>query len=171
MLQQQDNLVIWLLIMLALFLVFRYIYYRFFALIPKENVNLNDEIVQLLARHGYTTIQRKIRVPISITIADSDHFEARYYIDAIARKDGFTYAVKVGRSKKPMEYTNSSIRDHLFPIYLLAPWDGILYIDKDLDKVTLFMFTFDPYQLPRKKRLLPYVLVFILGILITLLLM
>ncbi len=170
MLQQQDNLVIWLLIFIGVILIARYLYKRYFDGLPNELIDPNDEIVQLLAKHGYTTLQRKIRVPISITIEEQDHFEARYYIDAIARKDGFTYAVKVGRMKRPMEYTNTSIRDHLFPIYLLASWDGILYIDKDLDKVTTFLFTYDVYQLPQKKVLFPLVIMFIFGVLVTLLL-
>lgn len=168
MLQQQDSLVIVLLTFIALILLGRYLYTRYIYGVPNEPVDPKDEIVQLLAKYGYTTLQRKIRVPISITIEEQDHFEARYYIDAIARKDGLTYAVKVGRTKRPMEYTNTSIRDHLFPIYLLAAWDGILYIDKNLNTVKTFLFTYDNYQLPKKKVVLPYVLMFILGVLITL---
>ncbi len=171
MLQEQDNLVIWLLIILGTIWILRSIYNRFIGTLPKEIINTNDELVQLLAKYGYSTIQRKIRVPIRISKADDEELEARYYIDAIARKDGFTYAVRVGNAKKPMENTNSSIRDNLFPIYLLAPWDGILYIDKELQKVTLFTFNYDSYLLPRKKQFSTYIFFFILGVLITFLIM
>lgn len=170
MLHQKDNLVIWVLIILAFLWLIRSIYMRFIVSIPKTVINPNDEITQILDKHGYTTLQRKIKVPIHITKAENEVFEARYFIDAIARKDGFTYAVRVGRTKKPMENTNTSIRDHLFPLFLLANWDGVLYIDKEFQTVTLYMFHFDAYLLPEKRGFLPFVIVFILGVLITLLL-
>lgn len=166
--QQHDNLVVWLLIILAMIIVLKKIYDRYFFAIPKEILDPNDDLIELLHRHGYTTINRKIRVPIRITKDDHEFFESRYYIDAIARRDGFTYAVKVSRTKKPMEYTNSSIRDHLFPIYLLAYWDGVLYVDKEIDKVTLFTFTYDRYHLPKRKPFISHIVMFLIGVIFTL---
>lgn len=168
MLQQHDTLVVWLLIILAIILIGKKIYHRYFFAIPKEVLDPNDDLISLLNRHGYTTVNRKIRVPIRITKDDHEHLDTRYFIDAIARKDGFTYAVKVSRTKKPMEYTNTSIRDHLFPIYLLAPWDGVLYVDKDVDKVVLFTFTYDHYDLPKKKPFISHIVMFLFGIVFTL---
>lgn len=171
MLQKQDNLVIFVLIIIALIWLIRLLYIRFVGTIPKEIVDPNDEVVQLLSTHGYSTIQRKIKVPISISVTNDEVLEARYYIDAIARKDGFTYAVRVGNPKRPMEITNTSIRDKLFPIYLLASWDGVLYIDKEQRKVTLYTFHYDSYLLPRKKQFLAYFCFFLFGIFIAFLIL
>lgn len=168
MLQQHDTLVVWLLIILGIVLICKKIYDRYFFAIPKESLDPNDDLITLLNRHGYTTINRKVRVPIRITKDEHEHMESRYYIDAIARKDGFTYAVKVSRTKKPMEYTNSSIRDHLFPIYLLAAWDGVIYVDKEIEKVLLFTFTYDRYNLPKKKPFISHIIMFLCGIIFTL---
>lgn len=171
MLRQQDNLVIWILVLLIIIGVLRWLYFRFFVAVPKAKMNPNDDIVCILEKYGYIPIQRKIRVPIKITIADKEILESRYYIDAIARKDGFTYAVCVSKTRKPMEHTNTSIRDTLFPIYLLAFWDGVLFVDKEVEKVTLYTFQYDSFMLPKKKYYLNYFVFFILGIMITLLLL
>lgn len=167
MLQKQDNLIMWIIIGLFLFMGIRYLYNRYFSFIPKETLEYDDEIVQLLKKHGYVTLQRKIRVPIVIFVGEKEKLESRYFIDAIAKKDGLLYAVKVNRTKKPMMHTNTAIRDHLFPLYLLAPWDGVLHIDREQESITPYTFTYNSYRLPSSKRIIPFAIVFVLGILFT----
>jgi hypothetical protein len=167
--QQQDNLVLLLLSIAFLIMLGRYLYRRYLYAIPQEEIDPNDEVVQLLESEGYIPIQRKVRIPITIHKEENEEFETRYYIDAIARKDGLTYAVKVAKPRKPLEMTGPSIRDQLIPIYLLGSWDGILYLDMEQSSVICFTFYTDTSLLPKRRNYWPYLLFFLFGVIITLL--
>jgi hypothetical protein len=91
--------------------------------------DLDSEIVMLLEQAGYTVIEGKQRIPIRIQ-ADSDLLETRLFIDGLVEREDELFVVRLARERKPMDWTGSSIRDHLLSIQLLyRSAAGVIYID------------------------------------------
>ncbi|CAM3785655.1 hypothetical protein COLU111180_08300 [Cohnella lubricantis] len=86
-----------------------------------------DETVELLERHGYDAVSGKHRIPLGVRIDDGTMQSTRLYFDYIAVKDNQYYLVRTERSRMPIEWTASGLRDRLLVYALLFPeCEGIL---------------------------------------------
>jgi hypothetical protein len=91
--------------------------------------DLDSEVVVLLEQAGFTLIEGKQKIPIRIH-ADSDTLESRVFIDGLVEREDELFVVRLARERRPMEWTGSSIRDHLLVIQLLyRSAAGVIYID------------------------------------------
>ncbi|WP_454191897.1 hypothetical protein [Paenibacillus sp. Marseille-Q7038] len=101
---------------------------------------LNEEIqehpaLRILEREGYEVIGGKLKVPLSFQV-DQNTLYSRLFIDYVAEKDDEVYIVKISRSRMPVEWTGSGIRDRMLLYLLLYPTcDGLLYVDTVEDTV------------------------------------
>lgn len=110
---------------------------------------INEEIpdhpaVYMLERAGYEVLGGKIKVPLYFEV-DGEDFYSRLFIDMIVRNEENTlYLVKIARSRLPMDWTGSSIRDRLLPYFLLYPGcGGVVYVDVENDEVACIHFDWD----------------------------
>jgi hypothetical protein len=146
-----DGLVIFLIILVFGFWLYRYIRNRMIdkvhqggLLIPEDDSVSEDEATRLLESEGYVIISGKQRIPIHIAVNDDEPLLSRLFIDYFVERDGLYYAVKTARERKPMDITGSSIRDHLLVFQLLYPQTaGVLYVDLKLHKVLRVLFQID----------------------------
>lgn len=99
------------------------------------------EAVDLLAEHGYQVVHGKVKVPITVH-KDSEKLTSSLYVDFFAKKDDRMYAVKLARTRKPMDASaGSSIREHLLAYALLYEnTSGVLYVDLDKKRVHKIRF-------------------------------
>lgn len=101
---------------------------------------LNEEIQEhpallILEREGYEVIGGKLKVPLSFQVNQNTLY-SRLFIDYVAEKEDEVYIVKTSRSRMPVEWTGSGIRDRMLLYLLLYPTcDGLLYVDTDEDTV------------------------------------
>ncbi|PDO10879.1 MAG: hypothetical protein BLM47_05090 [Candidatus Reconcilbacillus cellulovorans] len=109
-----------------------------------EEPAVSDETaLGLLREHGYEIVAGKRKVPIHID-AGGQSLSSRLFIDAVARKDDETFVVRIARPRKPMEWTGSSVRDHLLVYALLYDdADGVLYVDPESRTVRTVRFELD----------------------------
>lgn len=94
-------------------------------------VDPDDEAVKLLKRAGYDVPSCKhiIRIPIEV---DDELLEygTRLNIDYIAEQDHCTYVVKLEKERKSVDYSPSSLRDHLLMYSLILPsCSGVLIVN------------------------------------------
>jgi hypothetical protein len=74
-------------------------------------------------------------------VNDEEELESRFFVDHFVQSEQDWFVVKVARSRKPLEMSGSSIRDHLLPYQLLYPdAAGVLYLDVDLQKIVKVQF-------------------------------
>jgi hypothetical protein len=166
MLQQHDTLLVLIILFLILMGIVRYLLKTNMSQHIENHVD-SDEIMQLLTQAGYTAIRSKIRIPIRIHCQDQS-FDTRLFIDGVVKKDGCIYALRIHRPRKPLQYSGSSIRDLLLPIFLIGKWDGVVYLDTESGSVTCFTFDINRSALPVKISWFPFLLAFIAGMIITL---
>ncbi len=107
------------------------------APIPKEA--LDDEpavsVRRILEDNGYKVVGGKFRQPLRI-IVDDRSYQSRYYIDGFAADQEGVYVVKSSRSKQPMEWTGSAVRDRLLPyLGIYQGIHGLLYVDTEAKAV------------------------------------
>lgn len=101
---------------------------------------LNEEIQEhpalgILEREGYEIIGGKLKVPLSFQVNQNTLY-SRLFIDYVAEKEDEIYIVKTSRSRMPVEWTGSGIRDRILLYLLLYPTcDGLLYVDTEEDTV------------------------------------
>ena len=101
---------------------------------------LNEEIQEhpalgILEREGYEIIGGKLKVPLSFQVNQNTLY-SRLFIDYVAEKEDEIYIVKTSRSRMPVEWTGSGIRDRMLLYLLLYPTcDGLLYVDTEEDTV------------------------------------
>lgn len=101
---------------------------------------LNEEIQEhpalgILEREGYEVIGGKLKVPLSFQVNQNTLY-SRLFIDYVAEKEDEIYIVKTSRSRMPVEWTGSGIRDRMLLYLLLYPsCDGLLYVDTEEDTV------------------------------------
>ncbi len=115
--------------------------------VPDMPINENipeHPALDLLEKAGYEVLGGKIKIPLVFDV-DGEDFHSRLFIDFIARNDeNVLYLVKVARSRLPMDWTGSAIRDRLLPYFLLYPGcGGVLYVDVDNDEVACIHFDWD----------------------------
>ncbi|ARF69479.1 hypothetical protein B7C51_19160 [Paenibacillus larvae subsp. pulvifaciens] len=100
-----------------------------------------DEVVELLEGAGFNVLSGKMKVPILITVNDTEDLQSRLYLDYFAEKKDKLYVVKKARQRKPMELTGTSVRDTLLIYQLLYPeTDGVLYVDMNQLKIKKITF-------------------------------
>lgn len=106
-----------------------------------------EEVVDILQQEGYEVVSGKQRVPIRIAI-DGKSLQTRYFIDCFAKKQNELYVVKLARSRHPVEWTGSGVRDRLLPYAMLfSGTSGILYVDieaKTLKRIKISILTDEP---------------------------
>jgi hypothetical protein len=149
--QSGDGLIIFLVLLVFGFWLFRYIRNRMVdkvqqggLSIPEDESISADEVTQLLEKEGYIIISGKQRIPIQIAVNEDDPLLSRLFIDYFVEREGLYYAVKTARERKPMDLTGSSIRDHLLVFQLLYPQTaGVLYVDSKQHSVLRIAFQVD----------------------------
>lgn len=103
-----------------------------------------EEVADFLQQEGYEIVSGKERVPIRITL-DGKSLQSRYFIDGFVKKQHELYVVKLARSRQPVEWTGSGVRDRLLPYAILFEGTaGILYVDmeaKTLKKIKISIHT------------------------------
>lgn len=165
MAQSYDSIVFWIAILFFLILLLRLLWKSFPFQISWGIEEESDPLSYILRKKGYRLIRKNVRIPIGIHYGE-ERFNTRFFIDGVAKKDGKWYIVKVGRSKKPLQFTGSWIRDALLPYSLLRKWDGILYVEPEEEKIYRFTFEIDRSYLPGPLNIFPYLLFFATGFLL-----
>lgn len=88
-----------------------------------------DENVQLLQEQGYEVLSGKHRVPLGVALDDGPVMPTRLYFDYLAFKNDKYFLVKLERSRQPMEWTASGLRERLLAYALLFPeCEGIVIV-------------------------------------------
>ena len=104
-----------------------------------------DDVCEWLRSEGYTIVGGKTKIPITIYV-DDEKLPSRYFIDYYVkhRDDDRLYAVKLARSRQPVEWTGTGVRDRLLPYLLLhgGALGGILYVDAEAR--TIRKITYEP---------------------------
>ncbi|WP_233532317.1 hypothetical protein [Paenibacillus alkalitolerans] len=140
--------VVLLLVVFALAIWGMYLFRRWLREKPDIPVPVSDpehrpsgEAVELLAEHGYEVVHGKVKIPITVH-KDEQKLTSALFVDYFARRDDKMYAVKLGRSRKPMDSAaGSSIREHLLVYALLYDnTAGVLYVDTDKRQVHKIRF-------------------------------
>ncbi|MBB6675226.1 hypothetical protein [Cohnella nanjingensis] len=89
-----------------------------------------DEAVDFLQEHGYSVLSGKHRVPLGVIVDDGPVQTTRLYFDYFAAKEDRYYLVRLERSRQPIDWTASGLRERLLPYALLFPeCDGIIVAD------------------------------------------
>ncbi len=110
--------------------------------IPVDDVIEQNETVELLEGAGFDVISAKQRIPVYITVNDTEEFESRLYIDYFARKAGEYYIVKVAKERRPVELKGAAMRDAWLSYSLLYPEaSGVLYVDMQTRKIKKISFS------------------------------
>lgn len=112
----------------------------------QETIPPSGEAVDLLESLDYEVIHGKHKVPIYMIIDDNEDkpLRSQFFIDYFARKDDKIFIVKMAKVRQPLNWTGSSIRDRLLPLFLLyEEVSGVLYIDLDQRKVKKIEFEID----------------------------
>ncbi|TFE29904.1 hypothetical protein [Cohnella luojiensis] len=88
-----------------------------------------DDNVQLLQEQGYEVLSGKHRIPLGVALDDGPVMPTRLYFDYLAFKDDKYFLVKLERSRQPMEWTASGLRERLLAYALLFPeCEGIVIV-------------------------------------------
>jgi len=89
-----------------------------------------DEAVQLLEERGFAVLSGKHRIPLGVAVDDGPVQTTRLYFDYVASKDDKFYLVKTERTRMPIDWTASGLREKLLVYALLFPeCDGIVVAD------------------------------------------
>ncbi|WP_274365332.1 hypothetical protein [Paenibacillus thermotolerans] len=99
------------------------------------------EAVDLLREYGYAVIHGKVKVPVTVH-KDEEVLASSLFVDYFAEKDNRTYAVKLSRTRKPLDTAaGSAIREALLVYALLYDnTAGVLYVDLSNRKVHKIRF-------------------------------
>ncbi|TBL79866.1 hypothetical protein [Paenibacillus thalictri] len=109
--------------------------------IPVDEAVPEDDVVRLLVEAGYEVLSGKKRIPIHITLNETEQLQSRLFIDYFAQKEDDVFIVKLARDRKPMDMTGSGIRDALLCYQLLYPQSsGILYVEPDTQSIRTITF-------------------------------
>ncbi|MHC0617645.1 hypothetical protein ACYE8R_12835 [Paenibacillus sp. M.A.Huq-82] len=109
--------------------------------IPVQSEIPQDEAVELLEGAGFDVLAGKTKIPITMTVGDSEQLESRLFIDYFVQKNDEIYLVKLAKERKPLEMTGSSVRDMLLPYSLIYPEAaGVLYVDMGQSKIKKITF-------------------------------
>ncbi|MCC3373403.1 hypothetical protein [Cohnella sp. REN36] len=94
------------------------------------NIVEPDEAVDFLQEQGYQVLSGKHRVPLGVMVDDGPVQTTRIYFDYFVSKGDQFYLVRLERSRQPIDWTASGLRERLLPYALLFPeCDGIVVAD------------------------------------------
>ncbi|MBB6692955.1 hypothetical protein H7B90_16225 [Cohnella xylanilytica] len=89
-----------------------------------------DETVDLLEENGYEVLSGKHRIPLAVSIDEGPLQPTRLFFDYLAVKEDKYYLVKLDKSRMPLEWTASGLRERLLVYALLFPeCEGIIVAD------------------------------------------
>lgn len=99
---------------------------------PREPEPEGD-VPDLLREAGYRVLSGKRKIPVTITLDEEETLASRYFIDYLAKRGDEWYVVKTAKSRQPVEWTGSGVRDRLLPYMLLFgdEIEGLLYVDPE----------------------------------------
>ena len=110
---------------------------------PDLEIPVTDA-VELLETNGYEVMTVKRKIPITIKIdgeKDGTQLNSQLFIDHFAHKEGELFLVKIAKSRMPLEWTGSGIRDRLLMYGLLyEEAAGILYVEPESKKIRRIEF-------------------------------
>lgn len=89
------------------------------------------EAVRLLENSGYEVMTVKRKVNLKFVVNDEEEFQSRLFVDHFVRdQEENLYAVKIAKSRQPLEMTGSQLRDKMmvYPL-LFMEIEGVLYVD------------------------------------------
>lgn len=132
------------------FVFFRWVYKPRLGRLSFLTAGFVDEpagpAVALLQANGYKVLYGKHKIPIKMAV-DHDEDEllsSHMFIDYFAQKGEQLYAVRLARSRQPIRWSGSDLRDHFLPLYLIYDEiDGVLYVDVDRARVSAITFIID----------------------------
>jgi hypothetical protein len=89
-----------------------------------------DDTVALLQKHDYEVLSGKHRIPLGVVLDDGPVMPTRLYFDYLASKEDKYYLVKLERTRQPMDWTASGLREQLLVYALLCPdCEGIIIVN------------------------------------------
>jgi hypothetical protein len=89
-----------------------------------------DDTVELLQKHDYEVLSGKHRIPLGVVLDDGPVMPTRLYFDYLAVKEDKYYLVKLERTRQPMDWTASGLREQLLVYTLLFPdCEGIIIVN------------------------------------------
>ncbi|NEW06202.1 hypothetical protein GK047_09280 [Paenibacillus sp. SYP-B3998] len=130
----------------VIFLIWRFLYWLQTPMkrgvrVPSTSEVPEDEVVALLEGAGFDVLAGKTKIPIIITVNDTEQLESRLFIDYFVEKDEKLYLVKLAKERKTLEMTGSSVRDMLLSYSLIYPEAaGVLYVDMGQNKIKKITF-------------------------------
>lgn len=116
-------------------------------------LELSGLAVQLLQQHGYKVLHGKHKIPLKIIVNNDEEelLSSHIYIDYFAQKDDRTFAVRLAKSRLPIRWSGSEIRDHFLLYYLIYDdIDGVLYVDIDRSLVREISFVIDEDEIIKR---------------------
>ncbi|WP_027093756.1 hypothetical protein [Cohnella thermotolerans] len=128
----------WFVFLVAVFLLLWWIWRRFnhwlheppgyrLRKLAKSGEVEPDEAVALLEQQGYEVLSGKHRIPLGVAVDDGPLQPTRLYFDYLAAKEDKYYLVKLDKSRRPIEWTASGLRERLLVYALLFPeCEGII---------------------------------------------
>jgi hypothetical protein len=98
--------------------------------LAKGTIVQPDEATLFLEGHGYQVLSGKHRIPLGVAVDDGPAQATRLYFDYLAVQEDQYFLVKLERSRQPLDWTPSGLRERLLVYALLFPdCDGILVAD------------------------------------------
>lgn len=114
-----------------------------------SDIPINDYIpdhpaIDLLEKHGYEVIGGKIHIPLYFS-SGQEEYSSRLFIDYVVQdEDEVLYMVKLARSRLPIEWTGSGLRERFLPYFLLyQDCAGLLYVDLEHHSIRKVTFDWD----------------------------
>ncbi|MHA0855553.1 hypothetical protein [Paenibacillus sp. CMAA1364] len=116
--------------------------------IPFNDYIPEHPALDVMRNNGYDVVGGRIKIPLYFEV-DQEEFFSRVFIDYVAlNEEGAVYMVKIARKRLPLEWTGSSLRDHLLTLFLLYPdAAGVLYVDVYEERIRRIHFDWDEEEL------------------------
>lgn len=100
-----------------------------------------DETVDFFRERGYEVLSGKHRIPLSVAVDDAPPQMTRLYFDYLAAKADKFYLVKLEKSRQPIDWTASGLRERLLVYQLLFPdCEGIVVADPASGQIRVVRF-------------------------------
>ncbi|SFS93013.1 hypothetical protein [Marininema halotolerans] len=168
-LRDGDLIVLFLLLMVVVFFIIRWwkkADYR--PVLTTSDRPIRGEVPLMLEADGFELIAAKQRLPIAVYVGDTS-YDSRLYVDFVATRAGNTYLVVLAKEKKPLRFSGAVLRDRFLAHVLAFRADGILYVEPHHGVYKMVSFDVTGVRYAPRRRLASYLIPFILGALITLL--
>lgn len=162
MLHKGDLIVLFLVVAGILFLLLRSFQHARIRGIGGQKP-ISGAVPKLLAENGYKVIAGEQRLPVEIEMGERT-YESRLYIDYIAKKQEDIYLVAVSRPRKPLKVSGAALRDRFLAHFLAYKPAGILYVDRDGEKLKTITFSIADAHFSRSRRRALFTHLFSLGL-------